>query len=61
VTYKYTLEDLLVLLRGRAPAKVDALPLNRRRVEYGLLSVGLKLHCLGDRGTAIPIVFEDEE
>jgi hypothetical protein len=48
VTYKYTLEDLLVLLHGRAAAKVDALALNRRRVEYGLLSVGLKLHCLGD-------------
>ena len=29
------------------PAKVDAIALNRRRVEHGLLSVGLKIHCLG--------------
>src|SRR5262245_26727389 len=32
----------------RAPAKVDAVALHRRRVEHGHLSVGLKIHCLGD-------------
>jgi aminopeptidase-like protein len=32
----------------RAPAKVDAVALHRRRVEHGHLSVGLKIHCMGD-------------
>src|SRR6266436_3175353 len=35
-------------LHGHAPAKVDAVALHRRRVEHGHLSVGLKIHCLGD-------------
>jgi hypothetical protein len=48
VSYQYSCEDLLVLLHGHATAKVDAIALHRRRVEHGHLSVGLKLHCLGD-------------
>ena len=48
VSYRYSFEDLLALLHGRAPAKVDAIALHRRRVEHGHLSVGLKIHCLGD-------------
>src|SRR5215472_8368403 len=48
VSYGYSFEDLLALLHGHAPAKVDAIALNRRRVEHGYLSVGLKIHCLGD-------------
>ena len=48
VSYRYSFEDLLVLLHGHAPAKVDAVALHRRRVEHGHLSVGLKIHCLGD-------------
>jgi hypothetical protein len=48
VTYRYSLEDLLALLHPKAPAKVDALALRRRRVNHGLLSVGLKIHCRGD-------------
>jgi hypothetical protein len=48
VSYRYSFEDLLALLHGRAPAKVDAVALHRRRVEHGYLSVGLKIHCLGD-------------
>jgi len=48
VSYRYSFEDLLVLLHGPAPAKVDAVALHRRRVEHGHLSVGLKIHCLGD-------------
>src|SRR2546429_8270758 len=47
VSYWYSFEDLLALLHGRAPAKVDAVALHRRRVEHGHLSVGLKIHCLG--------------
>src|SRR5258707_5177258 len=48
VSHRYSLEDLLALLHGHAPAKVDAVALHRRRVEHGHLSVGLKIHCLGD-------------
>jgi hypothetical protein len=48
VAYRYSFEDLLALLHGHAPAKVDAVALHRRRVEHGHLSVGLKIHCLGD-------------
>jgi len=48
VSYRYSLEDLLALLHSRAPTKVDAVALHRRCVEHGLLSVGLKIHCLGD-------------
>jgi hypothetical protein len=48
VPYGYSLENLLVLLHKQAPAKADAVALHRRRVELGLLSVGLKLHCLGN-------------
>ncbi len=44
----YSLEDLVALLHGRAPAKADAVALNRRHVDHGCLSVGLKIHCLGD-------------
>src|SRR3984893_1542853 len=41
-------KDLLALLHAHAPAKVDAVARHRRRVEHGRLSVGLKMHCLGD-------------
>src|SRR5262249_56180321 len=48
VSCGYSFEDVVALLDGHAPAKVDAVALNRRRVENGHLSVGLKIHCLGD-------------
>ena len=48
MSYGYSFEDLLALLHRHAPAKVDAVALHRRRVENGHLSVGLKIHCLGD-------------
>ena len=48
VSYRYSFEDLLALLHGHAPAKVDAVALHRRCVDHGHLSVGLKIHCLGD-------------
>src|SRR6202043_4034446 len=47
VFYGDSFEDLLALLHGHAPAKVDAVARHRRRVEHGRLSVGLKIHCLG--------------
>jgi hypothetical protein len=46
VPYGCKLEDLLAILHDRAPAKADAVALLRRRVEHGLLSVGLKVHYL---------------
>ena len=48
MAYRYSFEDLLALLHGHAPAKVDAIALHHRRVEHGHLSIGLKIHCLGD-------------
>src|SRR5215216_2734080 len=42
------LENLLAILHDGAPAKADAVALQHRRVEHGLLSVGIKLHALGD-------------
>lgn len=41
------MERLLEVLHTRAPAKVDELVPQQRLVRNGLLSVGLKLHCLG--------------
>jgi hypothetical protein len=48
LAYNYTLEDLLSALYPAAPVQVNAVSASRRRVEHGLLSVGLKIHCLGD-------------
>ena len=48
MSYGCKLEDLLAILHDRTPAKADALALQRRRVEHGLLSVGLKIHYLAD-------------
>jgi hypothetical protein len=41
--YSYRLQDLLSLLETKAPEKAATLAANVRRVEYGLLSVGLKI------------------
>jgi hypothetical protein len=46
VSYAYRLQDLLSLLQTKAPVAAAALAANFRRIEYGLLSVGLKIHCL---------------
>ena len=43
----------MALLHGRAPAQVDAVALHRGRVEHGHLSVGLKIHCLGERRDSV--------
>jgi hypothetical protein len=48
VAYAATIDRLLETLHARAPAKVDALMRDKRHVTHGLLSVGVKLHCLGD-------------
>ena len=46
MTYAYRLQDLLSLLKTRAPERAAMLAKNVRRVDQGLLSVGLKIHCL---------------
>jgi hypothetical protein len=46
VTYRYQLPDLIALLHKNVPAIAHALTANHRRVAHGLLSVGLKVHCL---------------
>jgi hypothetical protein len=57
VSYGYSFEDLLALLHGHAPAKVAAVARHRRRVEHGYLSVGLKIHCLGE-GSQFPTLVD---
>ena len=54
--YGCNLEDLLAILQDRAPAKADAVALQRRRVEHGLLSVGLKIHYLGNGSELFSLV-----
>ena len=46
MTCRYRLQDLLALLHTKAPANAHALVATNRRVAHGLLSVGLKIHCL---------------
>ena len=48
MAYAACMERLLSTLRVGAPEKVDALSVNSRCVNHGLLSVGIKLHCLGE-------------
>ena len=52
----YTMEDLLSVLHPHCPVKVDALCKNRRRVEHGLTTVGLKIHCLGDKQKLLNLI-----
>ncbi|HZD42062.1 MAG TPA: hypothetical protein VE131_15170 [Terriglobales bacterium] len=52
----YTLENLLTVLRPHCAAKVDALCKTRRRVEHGLTTVGLKIHCLGDNRELLRLI-----
>ncbi|KND51438.1 MAG: hypothetical protein ABA06_03985 [Parcubacteria bacterium C7867-001] len=53
---KYQLEDLLVQLHRTTPAKVDAIRESCRRSENGLLSVGLKIHYLGEGAEFDPLI-----
>jgi hypothetical protein len=56
VAFAASIERLLETLHTCAPAKVDALAFEKRRVPHGLLSVGLKLHCLGDEDLFNPLI-----
>jgi hypothetical protein len=53
----YSVDELLLLLRPHDPLKVSALQQNRRRVEYGLTTTGLKLHCM-EEGASIRKLIE---
>src|SRR5262245_17295169 len=48
VTCTYRLWDLIGVSHTEAPAIAEALAIGHRRVDQGLLSVGLKIHCLDD-------------
>ncbi len=52
----YTMEHLLTVLHPHCPIKIDALRKNRRRVEHGLTTVGLKIHCLGDNRELLNLI-----
>jgi hypothetical protein len=52
----YTVEELLAALRPSAPGKTDVLAQQRRKVIRGLLSVGLKVHCLGEGTRFAPLI-----
>jgi hypothetical protein len=56
LAYAASIERLLEALHARAPATVDALALEKRRVRQGLLSVGLKLHCPADEHLFAPLI-----
>jgi hypothetical protein len=46
VACAYRFQDLIAILRTEAPAVADDLAREYRRVDHGLLSVGIKIHCL---------------
>lgn len=56
MAFAASIECLLETLHPCAPAKVEALARERRSVAHGLLSVGLKLHCLRDAGRFGPLI-----
>src|SRR5689334_11667612 len=58
VTYAYRLEDLLSLLQIKTPGPAAKLAANFRQVDHGLLSVGLKIHCL-DSGNRFDRLIEE--
>ena len=47
MAYRYRLQDLFATLQPKLEA-ATALAADHRRVQHGLLSVGLKIHCLDD-------------
>jgi hypothetical protein len=55
-TVAYTMDNLLSVLHPHCPIKVDALCKNRRRIEHGLTTVGLKIHCLGDNRQLLTLI-----
>jgi hypothetical protein len=56
VPYASQLEELLAIVGERAPAQAETVALQRRRVENGLLSVGIKIHCLDNGREFVTLV-----
>lgn len=56
MTYVCSMERLLDELQKRAPQEITALRAMYRTTDYGLLSVGLKLHCLNKSAEFDPLV-----
>ncbi len=56
LAYAASIERLLETLRARVPETAIAVGHEKRRVHHGLLSVGLKLHCLGDEHLFAPLI-----
>ena len=52
------MENLLSVLSEKAPAKADAVSRNRRDVQHGRLSVGLKLHIIQNVEGLEPLITE---
>jgi hypothetical protein len=52
----YTMENLLSVLHPSCPAEADALCKTRRRVEHGLTTVGLKIHCFDDKWELLNLI-----
>jgi hypothetical protein len=56
VAFAAPIGSLLETLHARAPAQVDALARVKRGVAHGLLSVGLKVHCLNNAELFAPLI-----
>jgi hypothetical protein len=56
VAFAAPIGSLLETLHARAPAKVEALAHVKRAVAHGLLSVGLKVHCLNNAELFAPLI-----
>jgi hypothetical protein len=56
VAFAAHIGSLLETLHARAPAKVGALARVKRGVAHGLLSVGLKVHCLNNAELFTPLI-----
>ena len=56
MAFATSFESLVDVLAERFPAKSTLLAREHRRVDHGLLSVGLKLHCFGDGARFAPLI-----
>lgn len=57
MAYSCSMESLISVLHERAPAKADALARSKRQVQYGRLSVGLKIHIMPDIAPVLEPLF----
>ena len=57
MTYSATMSNLLATLARKAPVQCASVMRDERMCRHGLLSVGLKIHCLGDYGSYEPLIY----